>query len=58
MDGLVIDGDVGMRLKVMEFWKCSEVGLSSCLSDEKGWNAFKLVIAESLPNISKLMDSI
>lgn len=55
-EGLVIGDDVGLRLKVMEFYKCSEAGLSSQNSDndeQSDWEPLKIVIAESLPNISK-----
>jgi hypothetical protein len=52
--GLEIGGDVGMRMKVMEFWKCSETGLASGKGDESGdEDTLKIVIGESLPEISK-----
>jgi len=51
-NGLVINGDVGMRLKVMEFWKCSETGLVTDTSHDEPWEALKIVVVESLPNIS------
>jgi len=52
-EGLVIGDDVGLRLKVLEFWKCSEAGLASQKCDEEEWEPLKIVIAESLPNISE-----
>jgi hypothetical protein len=54
-DGLMIGDDVGLRLKVMEFWKCSEIGIGSVDAwDSKDcWEPLKIVIAESLPNIRK-----
>lgn len=51
-EGLVIGDDVGLRLKVMEFWKCSESGLASQSVNDTDWEPLKIVIAESLPNIS------
>jgi len=56
-DGLVIGEDVGMRLKVLQFWKCSESGLAT--ENMNDWEQLKIVVAESLPNISnKLRDII
>lgn len=53
LEGLVIGDDVGLRLKVMQFWKCSESGLASQAYDDGVSEPLKIVIAESLPNISK-----
>ncbi|CAG7731976.1 unnamed protein product [Allacma fusca] len=57
-EGIVIGDDVGMRLKVMEFWKCSEVGIASTdcqdgsgIEEDASWEPLKIVIAESLPDI-------
>lgn len=52
MEGLVIGDDVGLRLKVMQFWKCSESGLASDADDDENNEPLKIVIAESLPNLS------
>lgn len=52
IDGLVIGDDVGLRLKVMQFWKCSESGLASDVYDDGKSEPLKIVIAESLPNLS------
>ncbi|ODM94335.1 4-hydroxyphenylpyruvate dioxygenase-like protein [Orchesella cincta] len=63
LEGLVIGDDVGLRLKVMQFWKCSESGListSSPTDDDaydtlyRNWESepLKIVIAESLPNLT------
>ncbi|GCB73752.1 4-hydroxyphenylpyruvate dioxygenase-like protein [Scyliorhinus torazame] len=52
-DGYVIKGNnQGMRLSAMEYWKCSEVGMSMPAIEEKKVNC-KLVLAESLPNPDK-----
>lgn len=53
LEGLVIGDDVGLRLKVMQFWKCSESGLASQVYDDGKSEPLKIVIAESLPNLSK-----
>lgn len=46
-DGFVIDKEeVGLRLKVFEYWKCAETGLTS---DAVEPNTIKFVLAESLP---------
>lgn len=48
-NGYVIQGnDIGLRLTAMEYWKCSEVGLSMSTTEEKKTDC-KFVIAESLP---------
>ncbi|CAL8110885.1 unnamed protein product [Orchesella dallaii] len=67
LEGLVIGDDVGLRLKVMQFWKCSESGLISTSSHDddddvddasnniySDWESepLKIVIAESLPNLT------
>lgn len=46
-EGLVLEGEIGMRLKAMEYWRCAEVGLaapSATLEDSE----LKMVIAEPL----------
>ncbi|XP_055328157.1 4-hydroxyphenylpyruvate dioxygenase-like protein isoform X2 [Paramacrobiotus metropolitanus] len=45
-EGFVLDGEIGLRLKAMEYFKCAETMLSSDPSDE---TALRLVIAESMP---------
>lgn len=45
-EGFVLDDDIGLRLKAMEYFHCSETMLSSDLDDAEG---LRLVIAESLP---------
>ncbi|XP_013783055.1 4-hydroxyphenylpyruvate dioxygenase-like protein [Limulus polyphemus] len=53
-EGLILDGQVGMRLKAMEYWRCAEVGLSSAPStqpENPGANSGQsliFVLAESL----------
>ncbi|XP_059803711.1 4-hydroxyphenylpyruvate dioxygenase-like protein isoform X2 [Hypanus sabinus] len=48
-NGYVIQGnDIGLRLTAMEYWKCSEVGMSISSNEEKKTDC-KFVIAESLP---------
>ncbi|XP_072095883.1 4-hydroxyphenylpyruvate dioxygenase-like protein [Mobula birostris] len=48
-NGYVIQGnDIGLRLTAMEYWKCSEVGMSISTNEEKKTDC-KFVIAESLP---------
>lgn len=52
-EGLVIK-DVGMRLRVMDYWPCAESGI--CNSDscnDMDETSLKIVIAESLPGIGK-----
>ncbi|KAK2704209.1 hypothetical protein QYM36_017507, partial [Artemia franciscana] len=44
IDGLIIGGSVGMKLKVMDYWKCAEVGLRT-----SGSRKISIVLAESLP---------
>ncbi|OQV22178.1 4-hydroxyphenylpyruvate dioxygenase-like protein [Hypsibius exemplaris] len=44
-DGFVLDGDIGLRLKAMEYFQCAETMLANDLREEDG---LKLVIAESL----------
>ncbi|XP_041065903.1 4-hydroxyphenylpyruvate dioxygenase-like protein [Carcharodon carcharias] len=52
-DGYVIEGNnQGLRLTAMEYWKCSEVGMSMPTIEEKELNC-KFVIAESLANQGK-----
>ena len=49
----MIGEDVGMRLKVMEFWKCSETGLAADTASDEAWETLKIVVVESLPHIGK-----
>ncbi|XP_071515508.1 4-hydroxyphenylpyruvate dioxygenase-like protein [Panulirus ornatus] len=51
-DGFVLGGDIGLRLKALEYWRCAETGLGppSATTDEF---SLKLVIAEALPEVSK-----
>ncbi|KAL0178831.1 hypothetical protein M9458_024273, partial [Cirrhinus mrigala] len=48
-EGYVLNHDgIGLRLTAMEYWKCSESGISLPFKDEKEPDC-KFVIAESLP---------
>lgn len=48
-EGFVIDQEgIGLRLTAMEYWKCSEVGLTLPFAKKKDPDC-KFVIAESLP---------
>lgn len=56
--GVVIDDDVGMRMKVGEWissWLCNEVGVhfESSDSQNSSLDDFKLVLAEPLPSHGK-----
>ncbi|XP_037068359.1 4-hydroxyphenylpyruvate dioxygenase-like protein [Pollicipes pollicipes] len=46
-DGVRLEGDVGMALKAMEYWRCAETGLSSPPTSDRE-PTLKFVIAESL----------
>ncbi|XP_060698406.1 4-hydroxyphenylpyruvate dioxygenase-like protein [Hemiscyllium ocellatum] len=51
--GYVIEGNnVGLRLTAMEYWKCSEVGMSMPTNEQQKLDC-KFVIAESLANQGK-----
>lgn len=48
-EGFVINqGDVGLRLTAMEYWKCSKAGIAFPFAGKKEPDC-KFVIAESLP---------
>lgn len=48
-EGFVVNHkDVGLRLTAMEYWKCSEAGITLPSVDKKEPDC-KFVIAESLP---------
>lgn len=51
-DGFVLGGDIGLRLKALEYWKCAETGLAVPTATTDDFS-LKLVIAEALPNVSK-----
>ncbi|CAL4116310.1 unnamed protein product, partial [Meganyctiphanes norvegica] len=51
-DGFVLAGDIGLRLKAMEYWRCAETGLASPNASH-GDSSFKLVIAEALPDVPR-----
>ena len=46
-DGVVMDGEVGMALKAMEYWRCAETGLQAPPASPHQ-PTLKFVIAESL----------
>ncbi|XP_068216274.1 4-hydroxyphenylpyruvate dioxygenase-like protein [Palaemon carinicauda] len=50
-EGFVLRDNIGLRLKVMEYWRCSESGLKSPPDGEDD-SSLKLVIAEPLPEVS------
>lgn len=53
----MLGGDIGIRLKALEYWRCAEVGLtapsspSSSLTDDA---SLKLVLVEAVPGVGKL----
>lgn len=56
-EGLVLGGEIGMRLKAMEYWRCAEVGLavpSATLENSE----LKMVIAEPLKGFGNFSLSI
>ncbi|KAK3877492.1 hypothetical protein Pcinc_017818 [Petrolisthes cinctipes] len=53
-EGFVLGGDIGIRLKALEYWQCAEVGLtapSPSLTDDDA--SLKLVLAEALPGVDE-----
>jgi len=50
-EGLVFRGNVGMRLRVINYWPCAETGVCHPDGEE---DSLKIVIAESLPMQSTL----
>lgn len=49
-EGYVIDQDgIGLRLTAMEYWKCSELGVSLPFKNKRDPDC-KFVVAESLPD--------
>lgn len=50
-EGFVLGDNIGLRLKVMEYWKCAETGLGPPDADSCD-TSLKLVIAEPLPEVS------
>ena len=50
IEGLVIGGGIGMRLRVMDYWRCAETGvyLPECERGEEA-SSLKIVLAETLP---------
>lgn len=54
-EGLVIKDGVGMRLRVIDYWPCAESGISNPHPDGMDETSLKIVIAESLPGIGKLV---
>lgn len=53
-EGLVLAGEIGMRLKAMEYWQCAEVGLT-VPSATLGDSLLKLVIAEPLQGFGEFV---
>ncbi|XP_066945898.1 4-hydroxyphenylpyruvate dioxygenase-like protein [Macrobrachium rosenbergii] len=52
-EGFVLADNIGLRLKVMEYWKCAESGLAFPPEEaNEGDSSLKLVIAEPLPEVS------
>lgn len=56
----MLGGDIGIRLKALEYWQCAEVGLiapspSSSLTDDA---SLKLVLVEAMPGVGKLSSTI
>ncbi|CAL1261541.1 unnamed protein product [Larinioides sclopetarius] len=47
-NGLIISEGVGLRLRAMEYWRCSETGLSYRNEESNQNNSFLLVVVESL----------
>ena len=45
-EGMVIRGNVGMRLRVIDYWPCAEAGIWHPNGNEE--TSFKIVLAESL----------
>lgn len=45
-EGLIIRGKIGMRLRVIDYWPCAEVGIYH--PDENEESSLKIVLAESL----------
>ncbi|KFM82147.1 4-hydroxyphenylpyruvate dioxygenase-like protein, partial [Stegodyphus mimosarum] len=51
-EGLILADGVGLRLKAMEYWMCSEIGLMYPVSSkhrQRNSNGVMLVVVESLP---------
>lgn len=54
-DGFLIsDTGIGMRMKAMEYWKCSETGLTSGNSQE----SIRFVLVESLKGQGNVMHAL
>lgn len=57
-EGFVVNEDgIGVRLTAMQYWKCSESGITLPSVDKKEPDC-KFVIAESLPVESKSSPSV
>lgn len=56
-DGLILEEGVGLRLRTLEYWLCSETGLvyypSESHNKERSPKSLMLVVVESLPGQSK-----
>ncbi|XP_054721286.1 4-hydroxyphenylpyruvate dioxygenase-like protein [Uloborus diversus] len=51
-DGLILEDSIGLRLKAMEYFRCSELGLTypaSSRNRQRNKNSVMLVVVESLP---------
>lgn len=51
----MLGGNIGLRLKAMEYWRCAETGLLSASGASMEDASLKLVIAEPLPDVSELL---
>ena len=48
--GLVIGDGIGMRLRVLDYWRCAETGLVLDDADANDGSSLKIVLVESLPH--------
>ncbi|CAG0918950.1 unnamed protein product [Notodromas monacha] len=48
-EGIRIEGNVGLRLRAMEYWKCAELGIQADVKPSAGGDSgLRIVVAESL----------
>ncbi|XP_042203083.1 uncharacterized protein LOC121853178 isoform X2 [Homarus americanus] len=50
-DGFVLGGNIGLRLKALEYWRCAEKGLAAPNASIND-SSLKVVIAEPLPDVN------
>lgn len=50
IEGLVIGDGIGMRLRVLDYWRCAETGLVLDDADANDGSSLKIVLVESLPH--------